>query len=371
MRKLLRCLWQHRNIQALALRIGCGENGTGGICADLEKEVGTPCWPRLRALYLEAMDQYWLQKLPLFEKLQIVELKDRRSPQPGSANDVAHSISRCRYLVVVDLEFSEVDDSEIFLTMANGCPLLQRFKIKIPNSYSDITADQFSRLLQALPQVELLSLPVRFRMTASKLRDLANCCSRLKVLELNQTRLCLCLESLVEAPSLLGLRELSLGSVWVENPNRYTQLRSLQSIATEWTRVFPQMRRSPCHLDIYGPEIHLEEYTSDRESDGNDDDWITDDGSEMSLDDPGLDLDFDEYDTDWFHMRRRLWKLLGYYDKPDDRPNVIAGTTHMWQTNFEIETFDWPIIPIRAFLNPRKYPGVEAAEVLDLTTFPA
>lgn len=109
-------------------------------------------------------------------------------------------------------------------------------------------------------------------MTASKLRDLASCCSRLKVLEMDQTRLYLSLESLVEAPSLSGLRELRLGSVWFENPSRYTQLRSLQSIAIEWSRVFPQMRRSPCSADVYGPEIQVEEHTSSRESDGNDDD---------------------------------------------------------------------------------------------------
>ena len=367
--QLLRGLWRHQNIQALALRISCGETGTGEICADLEKEVGTTCWPRLRALYLRAVDQYWLQKLPMFEKLQIVELRDIRSPLPDFVQDVAHSISRCRYLQVVDLEFQTVDHSEIFLTMANGCPLLQRFDMKIRNSGPEMTGDQFSRLLQALPQVELLSLPVRFRMTASKLRDLANCCSRLKVLEMDQTRLYLSFESLVEAPSLSGLRELRLRSVWFENPSRYTQSRSLQSIATEWSRVFPQMRRSPRSADVYGPEIHVEEHTSSRKSDDNDDDWSTDNDNEMSLDDPGLDLDFDEYDSEWFHMRRRLWKLLGY--KMDDCSEIIAGTNHMWQTNFEIETFDWPIIPMQAFLDPRTHPRAEVAEVLDLTTFSA
>ena len=87
----------------------------------------------------------------------------------------------------------------------------------------------------------------------------------------------------------------------------------------------------------------------------------------MSLDDPGLDLDFDEYDSDWFHMRRRLWKLLGY--KMDDGPEVIAGTNHTWQTNFEIETFDWPIIPMQAFLDPPTHSWAKPAEVLDLAKF--
>ena len=103
--QLLRCLWRHQNIQALALKISCGETGIGEICADLEKESGTACWPRLRALYLKAVDQYWLQKLPMFEKLQVVELREIRFPLPGFVNDLAHSISRCRYLQVLKLEF--------------------------------------------------------------------------------------------------------------------------------------------------------------------------------------------------------------------------------------------------------------------------
>ena len=205
--QLLRCLWRHQNLQALALRIRCGETGSGEICADLETEVGTTCWPGLRALYLRAVDQYWLQKLPMFEKLQVVELRDIRSPQPDFLKDVAQSISRCRYLQVLDLEFlQEVDDPEIYLTMANGCPLLRRFHVNQRNSGAEMTGDQFSRLLRALPRVELLSLPVRLRITASKLRDLANCCSRLKILELRHTRLCTNLEFLVETPTLSGLK---------------------------------------------------------------------------------------------------------------------------------------------------------------------
>ena len=347
--------------------MSCGETGIGGVCADLEKEIGTTCWPRLRALYLQVADQYWLQKLPMFEKLQILELRDIKSLQPDFLEELAHSISRCRYLQVVDLEFGKVDDSQIFSTMASGCPLLQRFCVSATDSGPEMTGDQFSRLLQALPQVEVLSLPVRFRMGASKLRDLVNCCWRLKVLEMLHTRLYLSLESLVEAPSLSRLRELSLHSVWFEKPGRYAQLRSLQSLATEWSRVFPQMRQAPCPADVYGPEVQIEENPSIRESERDDDDWSTDDDTEMSMDEPGLD--FDDYNSDWFHMRRRLWKLLGY--KMDDCYEAITGIKHMWQTDFEIEKLDWPITPTKAFLDPKTHSRVEVAEVLNLTTFSA
>ena len=352
--QLLRCLWRHQNLQALALRISCGETGTGGVCADLEKEIGTACWPRLQALYLQAVDQYWLQKLPMFEKLQILELRDIKFLLPDFVEDLAQSISRCRYLQVVDLEFRNVDDSEIFSTMASGCPLLQRFCVRTLDGGIDMKGDHFSRLLQALPRVEILSLPVHFRMNASNLRDLVNCCSCLKVLEMDYTGLDLSLESLMEAPPLSELRVLKLGSVRFENPSRYAQLRSLKSIATEWSRVFPQLRRAPCPADVHGPEVHIEENPSSRDADRDDDDWSTDNDSEMSVDNPRLD--FDDYGSDWHHMRRRLWKILGY--NMDDCHEVITGTNHMWQTDFEIGKLDWPITPLKAFLDPKMHSRV-------------
>ena len=297
----------------------------------------------------------------MFEKLQVVELREIRFPLPGFVNDLAHSISRCRYLQVLKLEFQKVDHSEIFITMANGCPLLRRFEMKseFRNLGPEMTGDQFSRLLRALPRVELLSLSVRFRMTASELRDLANCCSRLKVLELRQTRLFLSSESLVATPSLSGLRELRLETVWFKNPSRYTQLRSLESIATEWSRVFPRLQRPPESPNAWGPE----------ESDGDDGDWSTDHVSEVSPDDPSLDPDLNESESDCFQLSRRFWQKLGY--DYDGWREVIAGTKHMWQTNFEIETFDWHITPMSAFLDPQTYSSVEAAEVLDLATISA
>ena len=352
--QLLRCLWRHHNLQALALRISCDEIGTGRVCEDLEKEMGTACWPRLRALYLHAVDHFWLQKLPMFEKLQILELRDIKFFLHESVEDLARSISRCRYLQVVDLEVRYVDDPEIFFTMASGCPLLQRFCVKSLDDGIDIKGYYFSRLLQALPWVEILSLPVRFKMNASNLRDLVNCCSRLKVLDMGFTVLYLTLEALEGVPPLSGLRVLNLGSVRFENPCRYAQLRSLKSIATEWSRVFPQLRRAPCAADVHGPEIHLEENPSSRDADRDDNDWSTNNDSEMSLDDPMLQ--YDEYDSDWFYMRRRLWKILGY--KMDDCHEIITGTNHMWQTDFEVGKLDWPITPLQAFLDPKTHSRV-------------
>ena len=351
---LLRSLWRHRNLQALALRISYDEIGTGGVCADLEKEIGTACWPRLRALYLHAVDQYWLQKLPMFEELQILELRDIKFLLFEVVEDLAQSISRCPYLQVVDLEVRNVGNPEIFSTMASGCPLLQRFCVKDIDNGVDIRGDHFSRLLQALPRVEILSLPVRFKMNASNLRDLVNFCSRLKVLDMGFTVLYLSLEALEEVPPLPGLRVLNLGAVRFKNPGRYAQLRSLQSIATEWSRVFPQLRRAPCPADVHGPEVHLEENSSSRDADRDDDDWSIDNDSETSLDNHGLG--YDDSGSDCFHMRRRLWKILGY--RMDDCHEFITRTNHMWQTDFEIGKLDWPITPLQAFMDPKAHSSV-------------
>ena len=325
--------------------------------ADLEKEMGTTCWPRLKALYLGAVNEYWLEKLPTFEKLQILELRNVISSPSITVRNVAQSISYCRHLQVLDIEFYEVDDLEIFLIMAHGCPLLRRFCVRILNPSPEMTGDQFSQLLQALPGVELLSLSIWLRMTASRLRDLATSCPWLTMLELTHTRLDLSLESLAEVPALPRLGEMSLASVWFENPNRYMRLSGLQSIASEWNRVFPRIRRMPCSADVYGPEICIEESPSSKEPDSGGDRWGTNNDSNMSLDDAGLDLE--DYGSDWFHMRRRLWKLLGY--KTDSFSEVLSGIKHIWQTNLEIKTFGWPVLPMGAFLDPQTYSTAEVA----------
>lgn len=319
--------------------------------------MGAICWPRLKALYLEAVDQHWLKKIPTFENLQILQLRDVMSSQLNTVKNVTRSISHCRHLRVIDVEFHKVDDPETCLIMAHGCPLLRRFCVRILNPSPEMTGDQFSRLLQALPHVELLSLSIWFQMAASNLRDLVNSCPRLTMLQMSNTRLHLSLQSLAEAPPLQGLREMHLRSVWFNNPNQYVRLNRLQSIAGEWSRVFPRIRRLPCPADVYGPEIHLEGGPSSGELDSDGDGGSTDDNREMPLDDPGLD--FDEYGSDWFNMRRRLWKLLGY--ETGIASDVFSSINYMWQTNFEIKTFGWPVVSIQAFLDPKTYSTAEIA----------
>ena len=215
--QLLRSLRQRRNLQALALMMHCYETNTGEIYADLEKEEGTLFWPRLRALYLAVVDRHWLEKLPMFQELQILRLRKLVSSLPDIAPDAARSISQCQHLRVIDVEFPKANDPGILHIMARGCPLLQSFRV---NCYfrKEMTEDQFSRLSQALPHVELLSLDIRFQMTGSKLRDLANSCPRLTMLKLFRTRLRLSVESLAEVSPFQRLGLMYLGEVWFEIP---------------------------------------------------------------------------------------------------------------------------------------------------------
>ncbi|KFZ24554.1 hypothetical protein V502_00970 [Pseudogymnoascus sp. VKM F-4520 (FW-2644)] len=64
---------------------------------------------------------------------------------------------------------------------------------------------------------------------------------------------------------------------------------------------------------------------------------------ELSLSEPGLD--FDDYESDWFILRTKLWKVLGYTVINDKIEN-------MWQKRLEIETIGWPVVPLMAFSDP-------------------
>ena len=215
--------------------------------------------------------------------------------------------------------------------MASGCPLLRRFQVEIDyNQNPKMTGDQFSRLVKALPNVEVLSLPVVFDMTTSELGDLADSCPRLTILDLVYARLHLSLNSLIEALPLSQLEEWGLDWVEFDDPSSYERLSSLQQLAETWNRVFPRIWQPPCYMDRTDPEKLIEEDI----------------------------LDEDEYECvrDQFEMRRRLWKLLGYAGLDSD---VISNLLAMWETDFEIKTFGWPVIPMESFSDSKRHSSPE------------
>ena len=84
----------------------------------------------------------------------------------------ASNISRCQTLRVIDIETGRLDDAEALLTIARGCPLFQGFRVHISDDCEELTGDQFSKLLQALPHVELLSLDLMLKMIGPHLQDI-------------------------------------------------------------------------------------------------------------------------------------------------------------------------------------------------------
>lgn len=384
MEKLLQSLWRQQGLRALALRINCNQIDMDDVHKNLEEQMGTVCWPRLQALYLQNVKRYWPQKLSSFKELQILELSNLKG-EFDQITDLAACISRCRRLNVIHLCFEELYNPDIFLTIARGCPLLRRFCVSTGTTSTKLSYPDFSLLVQALPNVELLGLCVICNITASTLQDLATCCPRLEVLEMGFSRMHLSQASLAKVPPLSKLRVLRLFTLWFKNPYHYDQWRCLKSLATEWSRVFPQLRRPTCDIDLYEPSI-LERVVTP-EPDAKDEDWTTNndgettshedgdmnwigsdlngigDGDDMittysdsDLEHMGWDVNNlgDDQSSYWRTLRISLWKLLRY-NMDDELGSILLPEYHMWQTNFEIDILGWPVIPSEVYLKPENY----------------
>ncbi|KAJ6126121.1 hypothetical protein N7471_010614 [Penicillium samsonianum] len=61
--------------------------------------------------------------------------------------------------------------------------------------------------------------------------------------------------------------------------------------------------------------------------------------------------DLDEFGTDFFIFRIKLWRALGFGESNLNH----EGFAHMWQTDMEIEIVGWPVMPLEAFSDPEPY----------------
>ncbi|KAE8397145.1 hypothetical protein BDV37DRAFT_289664 [Aspergillus pseudonomiae] len=130
--------------------------------------------------------------------------------------------------------------------------------------------------------------------------------------------------------------------IYFENPRHLMQRDKLQSVATEWRRIFPKLRGIPCPADLYSQSMQEDELGEEIQGDSA---GLSAD-EEMSSTEPSLD--WDDYDSDWFIFRTKLWKVLGY--KKDLL--IHDKIQYMWQTDLEIEVVRWPIVPLAAFSDP-------------------
>jgi hypothetical protein len=202
-----------------------------------------------------------------------------------------------------------------------------------------LTENLLLGLLRALPCLELLILDWRFRLDGARLQDLARHCPRLAVLDLPQAQLCLSLALMAKTYPLWQLEIMRFARIYFKDPRRLMQWDKIRSIATEWRRVFPKLRGMPCSADVYSRYME-EDYLSE-ELEGDMTSVSVDE--EMSLSEPGLD--FDDYESDWFILRTKLWRVLGY--RKDSF--IYDRIQNIWQTNREIETIGWPVMPLAAF----------------------
>ncbi|KAE8397276.1 hypothetical protein BDV37DRAFT_61238 [Aspergillus pseudonomiae] len=333
--ELLSCLQQQQNLKVLALNVRhCGPRlGKQGIA-----------WPNMKALYIREGEEDWLDQLPEFEKLQILSLENLGPEIRVIDHSIIENIATCRHLQVLNLHFGEFRDEEELIQIARCCPLLRKFSVRCIDFRADPTLgeDLLLGLLPALPHLEFLALGVKFQMPGALLQDISSHCPRLTVLDLPMTQLCISLAVINELHPLWRLESMHFARIYFENPRHLMQRDKLQSVATEWRRIFPKLRVIPCPGDLYSQSMQEDELGEEIQGDS----ASLSADEELSSTEPSLD--WDDYDSDWFIFRTKLWKVLGY------RKDLLIHDKiqYMWQTDLEIEMIRWPIVPLAAFSDP-------------------
>lgn len=288
-------------------------------------------------LCLGVGDQYWLEKLAKFEDLQILTVRNFETYIPRISSRWFEEIAKCRHLQAVDVFFHELHNVEMLQDIARGCPLLRKLSVRQRHSWvePELAENLCISLLHSLPRLEHLELYLKFRIDGEGLQQLARQFPQLTILLLPRARLCLSLALLTEAPSFRHLEMMRLAFISFDDPRRLMQLDKVQALAAEWSRAFPKLRGIPCPPDFYSRYMQEDEADEDRISESADE--------EMSPSEP--ERDYDDYGSDYFILRTKLWKALGY--------SVIdEKIQNMWQSNLEIKTVGWPVRPLMAFSNP-------------------
>lgn len=183
---------------------------------------------------------------------------------------------------------------------------------------------------------------MKFQMHGALLQDISRHCPRLTVLDLPMTQLCISLAVITELHPLWRLESMHFARIYFENPRHLMQRDKLQSVATEWRRISPKLRGIPCPGDLYSQSMQEDELGEEIQGDSA---GLSAD-EEMSSTEPSLD--WDDYGSDWFIFRTKLWKVLGYRKDPLIHDKI----QYMWQTDLEIEMVRWPIVPLAAFSDP-------------------
>ncbi|KAB8207772.1 hypothetical protein BDV34DRAFT_65506 [Aspergillus parasiticus] len=337
--KLLPYIRAHQNLRALVLDLaGCGNP------LPEEGEEEELLWPRLKALYLHCADDQWLLQLFKFKELQIFKLLGRRFASSfDNSRFRTAAVAKCKHLRVVEIPILSLFDHNdnnhgmnFLMDIVRGCPLLQRLSLPWVTGYftRKMKEPLLFDLLSVLPRLEVLELGMDFWVYGTELQDLAHHCPRLTFLDLNGAKLYV---SLAQMSGTLPFRQLEFvrfKQILFKKPGYLMQEANFQTLATEWSRIFPKLRTTPC----------LAEFELDNDpSDGSEEDGASVRGDEK----PSFpDADDDGTNSDWQSVRSKLWEALSYVEADEYASEKFQ---HMWQTNFEIETIGWPVLSSEAF----------------------
>ncbi|OKL62811.1 hypothetical protein UA08_01872 [Talaromyces atroroseus] len=376
---LLQCLGRQNNLKTLALIIPEKALAFGLTdclsSADKQRNI----WPELRSLELSFANRYLLEQLPNFkEKLQVLTLHALDTEIPFSVGEVAiKNISQCRNLRAIEIILPELINWDALLVMARGCSLLRKFSVWLSVREESLSDSVFRAIVRALPHLEALELNAVFQMDATSFQELAQICPQLIILDMPCTVVHLSAEDLTNFQPFQQLQSLTVQTIAFENAHRFKEQCTVQSLAEEWRKVFPKLRAIPCLGDMHLPPIaksSLDEDSSEEDQmslceTNLDDETEEETGSnteEELLPSPALVTN--DYKSDRFKLRMKLWKALGYREDQMVQVQVQA----MWRTTLQIETVGWPVIPSEAFVSPNSYStSANEAEDVEASCLPS
>lgn len=358
---LLGCLGLQSNLKTLALRIR-----TPAII--IGKKNYSRTWPRLKALYLWAADETWLDQISNFEGLEALSLHGM-GLSFIEIDDVTVAITKCRNLRSIDLEFHEGECTQLLLDIAHSCPNLRNLRAQSPDTGIEPPDEEdFLDLIRSLPHLEFLELDWSMLIEGDTLRDLAVYCQKITVLKVPKITLLISLEELKQVHSLQCLEMMQLHTVLFRDSRRLMEPETFPILTSEWRRVFPKLRAMPCPEDI--PNLHIEK----KEPSDLGEPSLSEDEEEMSADEQEEEEeeDVEQYsdqedwefeaslqyvvlnpravNNDWFFVRVQLWRELNYAGDKYTYDEIAV----LWQRNFEVENIGWPVFPLEVFYKPPK-----------------
>ena len=366
MKRILQSIESHTSIRALALMVECCDSdqvvqpsATGSDNASddsyheslevLDETLKSMSIPELSVLYIKIIRWPVLERLSIQSSLQVLAIGMLEVQTRDCVTEAVRIISNCQHLKTICLQIGELYEMSDLLTIAIGCRELRRFDVSLKDAklWDEQMEAQLSELLKATPHLEILSTNVPFKLSSSGLKDAAEYCPQLLILDLRNGLLILSQDSLTRITPFKNLRALYIRKIFFAKPQKLRRFDKIQQLSKEWTQVFPCLQHIPCitEADIFDVDmIDLLPFVSEH------DEAIEEyDESDMMANSTSIQGEY--WESAWFNLTEKLWKCLQYEN--DDE--LIAKTKHMWQTKFEMQLLGWPVLSLDAYLDPHSH----------------